>query len=142
MQPDGCDPAYDRRDGCATEELRVNDPIVRSVELAASPAEVWRALTQAEELRGWFGADLELDARPGGSVRARWPDGARSVGSVEVADEGRRLVFRWRRIDGAGFAARVGGASRVEFVLRPAPGGTSVSVREEPVELASVVDAG
>jgi uncharacterized protein YndB with AHSA1/START domain len=117
-------------------------PVVRSVDVPAPAEDVWRALTDAEELRGWFGAEVELDPRAGGDVRVRWRGGDRSVGSVEVADEPRRLVFRWRRIDGTGFGARVGGATRVEFVLSPTAGGTSLSVSEEPVELASVVRAG
>jgi hypothetical protein len=72
-------------------------------------------------------------------VRATWPDGARSVGSVERADEPSRLVFRWRRIGGVGFGPRVGGATRVSFELEPAEGGTRISVTEEPVELAGLV---
>jgi uncharacterized protein YndB with AHSA1/START domain len=100
---------------------------------------VWLALTVPAELRGWFGADVVLDPRPGGDVRATWPDGARSIGSVEIAEEPLRLAFRWRRIGGAGFAARVGAATRVEFVLEARAHGTTVSVTEEPVELASAV---
>jgi uncharacterized protein YndB with AHSA1/START domain len=121
--------------------LRVTEgTVVRSVEVPVPAADVWRALTDAEELCHWFGADIRLDPRPGGDVRARWPGGDRSVGSVEVAEEPTRLVFRWRRMDGTGFAARGGGATQVAFVLAPTDGGTTVSVTEEPVEVASVVD--
>jgi uncharacterized protein YndB with AHSA1/START domain len=122
--------------------LRVIEPIRRTIRLPAPPDEVWRALTDAGELRHWFGAEVELEPRPGGDVRARWADGGRSVGSVERADVARRLVFRWRRIDGTGFGARVGAATRVEFVLESTSDGTAVSVSEGPVELASVVRTG
>jgi len=112
----------------------------RSIVVPSHPADVWGALTDPERLRAWFGAGVELDARSGGEVRAVWPDGARSVGSVELADEAARLVFRWRRIDGVGFGSRVGAATRVSFELEPVEDGTTVSVTEEPVELASVVE--
>ena len=111
----------------------------RTIEVPADPVDVWAALTDPEQLRAWFGADVELDPRPGGDVRASWPDGGRSIGSVEAADEPRRLVVRWRRAVGAGFGSRVGGATRVAFVLEPTANGTTVSVTEEPVELASRV---
>jgi uncharacterized protein YndB with AHSA1/START domain len=117
----------------------MSDRVVRTIDLPAAPGDVWLALTVPAELRGWFGADVVLDPRPGGDVRATWPDGARSMGSVEIAEEPLRLAFRWRRIGGAGFAARVGAATRVEFVLEARAHGTTVSVTEEPVELASAV---
>jgi uncharacterized protein YndB with AHSA1/START domain len=116
----------------------MSGPVRRSILVPAPPGEVWAALTDRERLRAWFGADVEVDARPGGDVRATWPGGGRSVGSVEAADEPARLVFRWRRIDGVGFHAQVGGATRVTFDVEPAREGSTVSVTEEPVELASV----
>jgi uncharacterized protein YndB with AHSA1/START domain len=139
MQPDGCNEAYDRGRGIATSGLRMSDRIRRAIEVPADPVEVWAALTDPEQLRAWFGADVEIDPRPGGDVRAAWPDGGFSIGSVETADEPRRLVLRWRRIEGVGFGPRVGGATRVAFELEPSADGTSVSVTEEPVELASAV---
>jgi uncharacterized protein YndB with AHSA1/START domain len=115
--------------------------VTRTIEVPADPQAVWRALTDPDELCRWFGAAVRIEAVPGGAVRAVWPDGGRSIGSVEAADEPRRLVFRWRRIDGVGFAAQVGGASRVAFELEASAAGTTVSVTEEPVEVASVVSA-
>jgi uncharacterized protein YndB with AHSA1/START domain len=141
MQPDGCAKAYDATDDIATGRLHLSDVVRRSIVVPTDAGEVWAALTDRERLRLWFGAEVEVDPRPGGDVRASWPDGARSVGSVELADEPVRLVFRWRRIDGVGFGASVGGATRVSFDLQPVEGGTGLSVTEEPVELASVVGA-
>jgi uncharacterized protein YndB with AHSA1/START domain len=139
MQPDGCNEGYDRAGDIATVRLRMTDAIRRSIDVPADAAAVWAALTDREQLRAWFGADVEIDPRPGGGVRAAWPDGGRSVGSVESAEEPKRLVLRWRRIDGVGFGARVGGATRVAFELEPSAGGTTLSVTEEPVEIASAV---
>jgi uncharacterized protein YndB with AHSA1/START domain len=126
----------------ATPRLRMTGAVTRSVELPADADAVWLALTERDQLRRWFGADLVLDPRPGGDVRATWPSGDRSVGSVEAAIAPRHLVFRWRRIEGAGFAARVRSATRVEFVLEPTEVGTTVRVTEQPIELASLGGSG
>jgi uncharacterized protein YndB with AHSA1/START domain len=139
MQPDGCDRSYTDLGYIATTGLHVTEPVRRSIHVPAGPSEVWAALTDPERLRLWFGAEIELEPRPGGDVQARWPDGARSVGSVELAVEPTRLVFRWRRIDGAGIRARIGPATRVTFDVEPSSDGSVVSVSEEPVELARVV---
>ncbi len=119
----------------------MSDAVRRSIVVPNDASEVWAALTDRERLRLWFGGEIDLEAHAGGEVRAAWPDGARSVGSVELAEEPVRLVFRWRRIDGVGFASSVGDATRVTFELEPVDGGTNVSVTEEPVELASAVGA-
>src|SRR5213080_2086747 len=47
----------------------------REIVLPASQAEVWTALTRSEELSAWFGADVEIDPRPRGTVTDRHPDG-------------------------------------------------------------------
>ncbi len=113
------------------------DSVERGIVVPAAPAEVWAALTEPEHLRAWFGAEIVLEPRAGGAVRARWPDGSRSVGAVEEASPPRRLVFRWRHVRGAGFGAPIGAATRIAFSLEPTAVGTSVSVIEELVELAA-----
>jgi uncharacterized protein YndB with AHSA1/START domain len=141
MQLDGCTAAYDRTRQTATSELHVSEAVRRSIVVPSDVADVWAALTDRERLRLWFGAEVELDARAGGLVRATWPDGSRSLGSVDLADERSRLVFRWRRIAGSGLASRDAGATRVSFELAPVEGGTCLSVTEEPVELAGLAVA-
>jgi uncharacterized protein YndB with AHSA1/START domain len=120
--------------GCKVTDERVTSEIV----VPAEATTVWSALTDADELRQWFGAEIEVDARPGGDVRARWPDGGRAVGTVEVAEPDARLAFRWRHVEGVGFGSRLGAASRVEFVLESVDGGTRIVVTEAPVEFAFV----
>jgi uncharacterized protein YndB with AHSA1/START domain len=111
--------------------------VTRSVILPAAPDVVWTTITTPEELSVWFGEVLELDARAGGSVLVRDPDGATRRGTVDAVEPGRRLVFRWRRLTGIGVGLEVGGASRVTLSLEPDPGGTRLTVTEEPVELAT-----
>ena len=47
------------------------DRIVKSVELNASPARVWRALTDYREFGEWFGVRLEGPFTPGKPTRGR-----------------------------------------------------------------------
>ena len=47
------------------------ETVEREVVLPASPAEVWPAVSQSEQISAWFGADAQLDLRPGG--RGAWP---------------------------------------------------------------------
>lgn len=77
----------------------------REVVIEAAPEEIWESLTTEE------GRDRWLEADPGREIR------------VEYAREPRRLVWWWRRGDDA--------ATRVEFVIAPAPGGSRVIVMED-----------
>jgi len=75
----------------------MNDSRGRSIErelsLEASPAEVWRAITEAQELTKWFVPDL--DARPGqgGEFRFRWGPEESMHATVEVWEEERHLRY-------------------------------------------------
>ncbi len=47
----------------------------KEIEVAASPAAVWKALTDAEELSRWFPLSARVKPGPGGSIFASWgPD--------------------------------------------------------------------
>lgn len=104
----------------------------RELVLHAPIEEVWTALTSADRLAEWFGASVELEARRGGTVHARWPDGATRRGVVEAAERSHRLVFRWRPIPRGDERFEVGRVSRVEFVLEAIAEGTRLTVVEEP----------
>lgn len=98
----------------------------RTIRLAAPPEEVWDALTRPELLVSWFGAEVEIEARRGGAVDARFPDGSRRRGVVQVAEPPRRLAFRWRPMPPA-----AGDASVVELVLDAEGQSTLLTVVEE-----------
>jgi uncharacterized protein YndB with AHSA1/START domain len=98
----------------------------RTIELAAPPEEVWDALTRPELLADWFGAEIEIEPRRGGAVDARFPDGTRRRGLVQVADPPRRLAFRWRPV-----APATGEPSVVELALRAEGETTILTVVEE-----------
>jgi uncharacterized protein YndB with AHSA1/START domain len=135
-QPDGCHrPPYEPTELLATIRLpsrrsvtQLREPIRREVTLDAPVDEVWEALTTPDHLEAWFGAGVEVDARPGAPITVRWPDGSTNRGSVERVDPPTRFVFRWRPISGAGLTLVVGEPTRVEFTLEPIDGGTRTFV--------------
>jgi len=107
--------------------------VEREITIPAAPAEVWPALTHSDQLSAWFGADVDLDARPGGRGCFRWADGTERAAVVEEIEPGRRLAFRWlpfqRTRDGEAVTVP---STRVEITLEPAEGGTRVRVLEQP----------
>jgi uncharacterized protein YndB with AHSA1/START domain len=107
--------------------------VEREVTVPAPPAEVWPAVTRSPEVSAWFGADVELDVRPGGRGVVRWPDGAERHVVVEDVEPERRLAFRWlpfqRTAEGDTVTLP---ATRVEITLDPVPEGTRVRVVERP----------
>ena len=125
----------------------VAEPIRRQVTLDAPPEQVWEAVTTAEHLEAWFGAGVQLDARPGAPITVAWPDGTKSRGLVERVEPPHRFVFRWRSMSGAGLTLTVGAPTRVEFTLEPLDDGarTLVTVTEHdaplPGPLSSVMSA-
>src|SRR5438093_13597493 len=78
------------------------EPVMRGVTVLAPAASVWRALTDPDELAAWFGAEVEIDVRPGGALRFRWPDGTERRGLVVELEAPRRPAFRWRPLRTAG----------------------------------------
>ena len=107
--------------------------VEREVVVPAPPRDVWPAVTEAEEISKWFGAEVEIDARPGGRGTARWPDGTERPLLVEDVEPERRLAFRWLPFQrtGDGDVAPIP-PSRVEIALEPVPEGTRIRVIERP----------
>ncbi|MGH2637450.1 MAG: SRPBCC family protein [Actinomycetota bacterium] len=113
-------------------------PVVRRVVIPAPRQQVWRALTSVELLSAWLGEVVELEARAGGHVVVREPDGSTRRGLVESVDPARSLVLRWRRLAGGGRGLEVGEATRVVFALEDDGAGTRVTVTEEPATMVAV----
>jgi uncharacterized protein YndB with AHSA1/START domain len=114
------------------------DPVVeRSVDLDATPDDVWRAITEPEELAAWFGQEAELDVQPGGLGRFVDDDGCVRRAVVDHVRAGERLVLRWWP-EGDDSAA---GASVVTFVVAPTGSGTRLIVTERLAATAAGVSA-
>jgi uncharacterized protein YndB with AHSA1/START domain len=99
---------------------------------SVAPEKVWRAWTDPQALRRWFGpgepgsvTSAELDVRLGGRYRIAFvaPDGVEHVaaGVYQEVVENRRLVFSWTRHGMPELE------SQVTIELRPVPGGTELS---------------
>jgi uncharacterized protein YndB with AHSA1/START domain len=72
-------------------------PTVRVERRYPHPIEkVWRAVTTPEHLGQWFPSEVELDLRPGGSMRFHAFEGdPAATGTVEEVDAPRLLTFTW-----------------------------------------------
>ncbi len=69
--------------------------IRRQVVMPVTPERLWAALTDPDEMVGWFGARVEWQLEPGSPARFRGDDGSDRAGRVEVVRPGRHLRFRW-----------------------------------------------
>lgn len=105
----------------------------REVALGATPERVWEALVVPSELARWFGAEAEIELRPGGAVRFTWPDGVVRRGLVEEVVPARRLVLRWREVRAGPRSVEVGEGTRVVFELEVDGGGTLLTLTESPL---------
>ena len=107
------------------------EAIEREITVPATRSEVWPAVTHSDEISAWFGAEVEIHARPGGRGTFRWPDGRTRHVIVEEVEPGRRLAFRWLPFErtAAGEIATVP-STRVEITLDEVADGTRVRVVE------------
>jgi len=104
------------------------DAVTREVDLPAGPDEVWRSVTESEDLGDWLEADVELDARPGGAGSFRFADGEVRRALVRDVDPGRRLAFTWWPLTGAD----VGRATTVTITIEPSEAGSRLRLVESP----------
>ena len=111
------------------------DRIEKKIVLRAPRARVWRALSNAEEFGGWFGADLTgATFAPGQTVRGRITHPGYEHLTMEVViermEEGRLLSWRWH--PGAVDVREVAHepTTLVVFELSDVPEGTLLTVVE------------
>jgi uncharacterized protein YndB with AHSA1/START domain len=109
--------------------------IERQVTLPTDLEAAWDLLTRPEELAGWLGAAVELEAAIGAAGLVVDHDGTTRRLVVDEVDEHRRLGWRWW-VDDDG-----SDVSRVEISLAPADGGTCVRVVEEVAAGAPIAQA-
>jgi uncharacterized protein YndB with AHSA1/START domain len=63
--------------------------IRRQISIAATPRAVWNALTTADGLAAWLGAEARVDPRQGGRIVVKMP-----AEGATVEEAGMLLVFR------------------------------------------------
>lgn len=98
--------------------------VTRTVTLPTSLEGAWRLLVDDAELSAWFGADVTLEARPGGPSRFVQPDGIVRTAVVDTVEPLRRLGFVWWDADDPD------AASAVRFSLEESAGHVKVTVTE------------
>jgi uncharacterized protein YndB with AHSA1/START domain len=96
--------------------------VERSIELDASPDEVWPVVADPDQLEGWLGDRVEIDMQPGGCGHVVDDDGVTREVLVTAVEDGHRLAWHWWAEDGD--------LSSVEITLVPVDGGTRVDVVE------------
>ncbi len=111
------------------------DRIEKQIELKASPARVWRALTDHREFGQWFRVELADPFEPGRTVRGQvtYPGYEQIVFEVTVDQMREEALFSFRWHPAAVDAAVDYSAephTLVEFRLEPAAGGTRLTVTE------------
>lgn len=95
----------------------------RTIVIGAPPAAVFRYFTDSERWAAWWGAGSTIDARPGGRVYVRHPDGTEAAGDVVDLSPPSEIVFTYGFVKGTPFPP---GGSRVTIRLEPVAQGTRV----------------
>ena len=65
--------------------------VEKEIEIDATPEEVWRALTEGEELKRWFPLDARVTPGVGGVVWLSWGEGSEWEAPIEVWEPKKHL---------------------------------------------------
>ena len=93
----------------------------RTIVIEAPQAAVFKYFTDPARWAAWWGAGSTIDARPGGRVFVRYPDGTEAAGEVVDVTPPTRIVFTYGYVKGEPIAP---GESLVTIELEPAARGT------------------
>jgi uncharacterized protein YndB with AHSA1/START domain len=108
--------------------------VERRVAIGAKPETVFRFFTDSARWARWWGEGSEIEARAGGRMYIRYPNGVEARGEVLEVREGERIVFTYGYASGKPIAE---GASRVTIRLEAAGGGTQLHLLHEFAEEAA-----
>jgi len=103
----------------------------RTVVIKAKPETVFRFFTDSARWASWWGAGSTIDARPGGKVYIRHPNGIESLGEVLEVRDAERIVFTYGFASGKPIPP---GSSRVTIRLDPDEAGTRLHLLHEFAE--------
>jgi uncharacterized protein YndB with AHSA1/START domain len=99
--------------------------VERELLIEASPAAVWRLLTDPACSTSWWGRTLSFDPRPGGGYRIEVVPGHVASGTFVELLAPHRLVYTWGwEPDGDGPNRVPAGSTTVEIELAPSGSGT------------------
>ena len=101
----------------------------RSVLICATRRTVFNYFTDSKRFADWWGEGSSIEARPGGAMRIRYPNGATASGQVLEVVPDERVVFTFG-YDDPGKPIPPGG-SQVTILLEDRPRGTLLTLRHE-----------
>ncbi len=105
----------------------------RTITIEATPETVFRFFTDSARWASWWGAGSTIEARPGGAVNIRHPNGIEAGGEVLEVTGGERIVFTYGFASGQPMPL---GASRVTITLRAIGRGTQLSLTHDLADAA------
>jgi uncharacterized protein YndB with AHSA1/START domain len=105
----------------------------RTVTIQAAPETVFRFFTDSARWAAWWGAGSAIDARPGGTLTIRFPNGIEVVGEVLELRSPEHIVFTYGYPSGKPIPP---GASRVTIRLEAARAGTRLHLVHEFADAA------
>jgi len=111
------------------QELPYN--LDRTVVIKAKPETVFRYFTDSARWANWWGTGSTIDAKPGGKVYIRHPNGIESLGEVLEVHEPEQIAFTYGFVGGKPIPP---GSSRVTIRLEPDEAGTRLHLRHEFAE--------
>lgn len=100
----------------------------RSVVIKAEPSVVFEFFTDSAKWASWWGAGSTIEARPGGKMYIRHPNGIESAGEVIALHLPEYISFTYGFVSGNPISP---GASRVTITLRPDNAGTLLQLIHE-----------
>jgi uncharacterized protein YndB with AHSA1/START domain len=100
----------------------------RTVVIQATRPTVFRFFTDASRWATWWGAGSTIDARPGGRLYIRHPNGVEVSGEVVEVQTPERIVFTYGYSSGSPIGP---GASRVTIRLETSGSGTRLHLQHE-----------
>jgi uncharacterized protein YndB with AHSA1/START domain len=106
----------------------------RTVVIRAARDTVFKYFTDSARWATWWGTGSTIDARPGGGVLIRYPNGVEMLGEVLEVLAPERIVFTYGYASGSPFAP---GGSRVTIVLRAHEDGTELRLSHEFTEASA-----
>ena len=108
--------------------MTLSHRIDRRLVIQATPSIVFSFLSETPRWAAWWGAGSEIDARPGGRMKIRYPGGREATGEVIEVSAPHRIVFTYGYADGQMIPP---GGSRVTIELEPIGSATRLRLLHE-----------
>lgn len=103
--------------------------IEKTMQLAAAPERVWRAITEADEITAWFPQTIKWDRQIGSEGWFGWDNHGRYAVRIERFEPPSFMSWRWARKPDKPLAET--DTTLVEWTLTPrADGGTTLHLKE------------